>query len=229
MHTISTVVFVFATFCCDLAAVDKSLQYSLSDAREALVNSAIDMLNAYSGTLTSSQQMGALLCPPNMRLLPLLVLALLKFVSLWIWKVDLLIFNINFVKFNNLVFFTLQPAFRSGTSTRLDERVHALELCKNLPLEYLIQEVHPDLYPVHQLDDQVKTSCSYCNVYQHSFVATRYCLMFFSRVLIMATRLFRNRLSCIFRQRTSSATQRSLWIVTARCTCGSVVRSTRSS
>ena len=93
MHTVSSVVLVF-TFYCDLAAVDKSLQYSLSDAREALVNSAIDMLNAYSGTLTSSQQMGALLCPPNMRLLPLLVLALLKFVSLWIWKVDLLIFNI---------------------------------------------------------------------------------------------------------------------------------------
>ena len=94
MHTVSTVVLVFATFCCYLAAVDKSLQYSLSDAREALVNSAIDMLNAYSGTLTSSQQMGALLCPPNMRLLPLLVLALLKFVSLWMWKVDRLIFNI---------------------------------------------------------------------------------------------------------------------------------------
>ena len=137
---------------------------------------------------------------------------------------------LTFVKFNDLVFFTLQPAFRSGTSTRLDERVHALELCKNLPLEYLIQEVHPDLYPVHQLDDQVKISCSYCFCLSTLFCSNSVLFdVYFSRVLIMATRLFRSRLSCIFRQRTSSATQRSLWIVTARCTCGSVVRSTRSS
>ena len=50
----------------------------------------------------------------------------------------------------------LQPGFRSGTSTRLDDRVHALEMCKNLPLDFLLQEIHPDLYPVHQLDDLVR-------------------------------------------------------------------------
>ena len=69
-------------FSCFLA-VDKSLQYSLSDAREAFVLSTIDMLSAYSGTLPSSQLMGTLMCPYNLRLLPLFVLALLKFVSCW--------------------------------------------------------------------------------------------------------------------------------------------------
>ena len=30
-----------------------------------------------------------------------------------------------------------------------------MELCKNLPLCYLLQEIYPDLYPVHNLDDKV--------------------------------------------------------------------------
>ena len=50
---------------------------------------------------------------------------------------------------------TPQIAFRLGTSTKLDDRVYALEQCKSLPLRYLIQHVYPDLYPVHALDDKV--------------------------------------------------------------------------
>ena len=46
-------------------------------------------------------------------------------------------------------------AFRVGTSTKLDDRTNALEMCKNLPLKYLLQEVYPDLYPVHMLDENV--------------------------------------------------------------------------
>ena len=45
----------------------------------------------------------------------------------------------------------LQRAFRINVSTRLDDRVYALEQCKTLPVSYLIQMLHPDLYPVHTI------------------------------------------------------------------------------
>ena len=65
-------------------AVDKSLTQSMQDARDALVNSCVDMLSAYGNTLTSSQRMGQLPCPYSLRLMPLYVLSLLKYVSIYI-------------------------------------------------------------------------------------------------------------------------------------------------
>lgn len=70
--------------CISCSAVDKSLSVSMGDARDALVNSCIDMLTAYGNTLTSSQRMGQLPCPYTLRLMPLYLLALLKFVSIFI-------------------------------------------------------------------------------------------------------------------------------------------------
>jgi hypothetical protein len=43
----------------------------------------------------------------------------------------------------------LQPAFRIGVSTKVDERVAAMEKMKSLPLCHLITYIYPDLYPVH--------------------------------------------------------------------------------
>lgn len=48
----------------------------------------------------------------------------------------------------------MQVAFRSGTNTRLDDRIFAMFQLKTLPLAQLIQVVYPDLYPVHMLDDR---------------------------------------------------------------------------
>lgn len=45
-------------------------------------------------------------------------------------------------------------AFRSGTSTRLDDRIFAMFQLKILPLTQLIQMIYPDLYPLHKLDDR---------------------------------------------------------------------------
>lgn len=103
-------------------AVDRSQQSSLSDARDALINVAIDALSAYK--LSQSIGTGSLLAPGNLKLLPLYIIALLKCV-----------------------------AFRSGTSTRLDDRVFAMCQMKALPLSQLIQNVYPDLYPIHALED----------------------------------------------------------------------------
>jgi protein transport protein SEC24 len=37
-------------------------------------------------------------------------------------------------------------AFRTGTSTRLDDRVYAMCLMKSLPLDQLIRYIYPDFY-----------------------------------------------------------------------------------
>ncbi|OWF43608.1 protein transport protein Sec24A-like isoform X2 [Mizuhopecten yessoensis] len=102
---------------------DRSVTSSMSDAREALINAAIDSLSSFGNTLPASQRMGCLPTSFSIRLLPTLVLALLK-----------------------------SSAFRHGVNTRLDDRVFALQQCKSLPLQYLLQTIYPDLYPVHNID-----------------------------------------------------------------------------
>ncbi|XP_041122702.1 protein transport protein Sec24A-like isoform X2 [Polyodon spathula] len=105
-------------------AVDRSVTASLSDARDALVNAAIDTLRAYRSGGLSVQQPG-LVAPACLRLLPLYVVALLK-----------------------------QKAFRTGMSTRLDERVFAMCQLKYQPLAYLMLMIHPALYRVDNLTDE---------------------------------------------------------------------------
>lgn len=105
-------------------AVDRSHESSLSDARDAFINVAIDVLSAYKLIQSSGGHTG-LLTPYNLRLLPLYILALLKYV-----------------------------AFRTGQSTRLDDRLFAMCQMKILPLTNFIQAIYPDMYPVHYLDDK---------------------------------------------------------------------------
>lgn len=105
-------------------AVDRSVSASLSDARDALTNAAIDSLTSYRTSVLTIQQPG-LLAPACLRLFPLYVLALLK-----------------------------HKAFRTGNSTRLDDRVFAMCQLKYQPLEYLMLMVHPALYRVDNLTDE---------------------------------------------------------------------------
>ncbi|XP_033329992.2 protein transport protein Sec24AB [Megalopta genalis] len=104
-------------------AVDRSQQSSLSDARDALINVAIDVLSAYK--VSQPAMTGGLMVPGSLKLLPLYIIALLKCI-----------------------------AFRSGMSTRLDDRVFAMCQLKTLPLFQLIQMIYPDLYAVHALEDR---------------------------------------------------------------------------
>ncbi|MBN3302571.1 SC24A protein, partial [Amia calva] len=114
-------------------AVDRSVTASLSDARDALANAAIDSLAAYRSSVLSVQQPG-LLAPWCLRLFPLYILALLK-----------------------------QKSFRTGTSTRLDDRVYAMCQLKYQPLTYLMLMIHPALYRVDNLSDESNRF-----VYEHS-------------------------------------------------------------
>ncbi|XP_044284520.1 protein transport protein Sec24B isoform X2 [Varanus komodoensis] len=105
-------------------AVDRSISSSLSDARDALVNAVVDSLSAYM-TAASNHQQSALIAPNSLRLFPLYVLALFK-----------------------------QKAFRTGTSTRLDDRVYAMCQIKSQPLVHLMKMIYPNLYRIDKLTDE---------------------------------------------------------------------------
>lgn len=80
-------------------AVDRSVSASLSDARDAMTNAAIDSLTSYRQSVLTIQQPG-LLAPACLRLFPLFILALLKQVSCFITFLCLFI---------NFVFFFFPP------------------------------------------------------------------------------------------------------------------------
>ncbi|XP_069711615.1 protein transport protein Sec24B isoform X3 [Phaenicophaeus curvirostris] len=105
-------------------AVDRSVSSSLSDARDALVNAVVDSLAAYMSTASNLQQ-SMLIAPNSLKLFPLYILALLK-----------------------------QKAFRTGTSTRLDDRVYAMCQMKSQPLVHLMKMIHPNLYRIDKLIDE---------------------------------------------------------------------------
>ncbi|XP_013421986.1 protein transport protein Sec24A [Lingula anatina] len=106
-------------------AVDRSLSSSLMDAREAMVNACMDAISAYASSIPASQRIGTLPCCYSIRLLPMYTLALLK-----------------------------SAAFRVGVSTKLDDRVFFMEMCKSLPLNYILLKLYPSMYPVHNLEDK---------------------------------------------------------------------------
>ncbi|XP_010735949.2 protein transport protein Sec24A isoform X2 [Larimichthys crocea] len=105
-------------------AVDRSVTASLSDARDAMTNAAIDSLTSYRQSVLTIQQPG-LLSPACLRLFPLFILALLK-----------------------------QKSFRTGTSTKLDDRVFAMCQLKYQPLAYAMLMIHPALYRIDDLTDE---------------------------------------------------------------------------
>ncbi|XP_048799211.1 protein transport protein Sec24B isoform X1 [Lagopus muta] len=105
-------------------AVDRSVSSSLPDARDALVNAVVDSLSAYMSTASNLQQ-SMLIAPNSLKLFPVYVLALLK-----------------------------QKAFRTGTSTRLDDRVYAMCQIKSQPLVHMMKMIHPNLYRIDKLIEE---------------------------------------------------------------------------
>ncbi|XP_067993002.1 protein transport protein Sec24B isoform X2 [Melanerpes formicivorus] len=105
-------------------AVDRSVSSSLADARDALVNAVVDSLAAYM-SMASNLQQSMLVAPNSLKLFPLYILALLK-----------------------------QKAFRTGMSTRLDDRVYAMCQMKSQPLIHLMKMIHPNLYRIDKLIDE---------------------------------------------------------------------------
>lgn len=100
-------------------AVDRSLHSNINDARDAFINASVDVFSAFrvAQNLPNGSGSGQLIVPKNLSLLPMYMMALLK-----------------------------HKAFRTGTSTRLDDRVFAMCELKTLPLDQLIRNIYPDFY-----------------------------------------------------------------------------------
>ncbi|CRL08520.1 CLUMA_CG021275, isoform A [Clunio marinus] len=98
-------------------AVDRSLSSNLSDARDAFINATVDVFTAFKIAQNLPSGASGLVAPQNLALFPLYILSLLK-----------------------------QTAFRTGTSTRLDDRVYAMCQMKSLPLDQLIRVIYPDFF-----------------------------------------------------------------------------------
>lgn len=81
-------------------AVDRSIQASLTDAREAFINATIDILSAFKLTQNLPSTGGQLLAPKNLSTLPLFILAILKNVNILSYlkktEVNNLFFYVNF-------------------------------------------------------------------------------------------------------------------------------------
>lgn len=103
-------------------AVDRSLQTSIGEAKEALIGAGVDLLETYSLADEMRARSYALGLPENLRLVPLYILALLKHVALKI-----------------------------STPVKLDNRTAAMERFKTLPVEDLITYIYPDLFPLHNI------------------------------------------------------------------------------
>ncbi|XP_067632587.1 protein transport protein Sec24A isoform X2 [Eurosta solidaginis] len=104
-------------------AVDRSLSSNVADAREAFINATVDIFNAFKVAQNlPSGQSGQLIAPRSLALMPLYISALLK-----------------------------HPAFRIGTSTRLDDRVYAMDCMKTLPLDQLMKFIYPEFYLIDSL------------------------------------------------------------------------------
>ncbi|CAH8437646.1 unnamed protein product [Dicrocoelium dendriticum] len=105
-------------------AVDRAINTSLVNAREALANALADFLSAYASSIgiTSDVSISSyyMACPPSLRLLPLYLCGLLR-----------------------------HTAFRVGVPVRIDDRSAALERLKSAPPEEMLTLLYPRLYAVH--------------------------------------------------------------------------------
>lgn len=103
-------------------AVDRTLQVSIGEAKEALIGSGVDLLEIYSMADEMRSRSYAMGLPENLRSVPLYLLALLKHSSL-----------------------------KLTSSVRLDDRIGAFERFKTLPIDDLITYIYPDLIAIHNI------------------------------------------------------------------------------
>ncbi|VDK87693.1 unnamed protein product [Onchocerca ochengi] len=103
-------------------AVERTLMgASLTDSREAMVNTVIDIFGTYNSAVSGMNHTSSMLSPiTSIRLLPLYVLGMLK-----------------------------HRAFIAGQSVKLDNRVAALLLFRSAPLEVIDLELYPALYELN--------------------------------------------------------------------------------
>ncbi|VDB88711.1 unnamed protein product [Peniophora sp. CBMAI 1063] len=111
-------------------AVERSVMYKLEDARDLLQNKLVELLQAYKGTMTAAGAGASaqLAVSENMKMLPLLILGLLKNVGI-----------------------------RQSAQIPSDLRAYAQCLLTSLPAEMLIPYIHPMFYALHSMSPEAGT------------------------------------------------------------------------
>lgn len=142
--------------------MDRSVSSSLSDAREALINAAMDALASFGNTIPPAQRIGSLPICYTLRMIPTFILALLKSVRFHLLTRLLENFSFHLVEHFTYIYLNfyikfclIQKAFRVGVNTPLDDRVFGMQQCKSLPVGQLLKSVYADLYPVHGIEKYV--------------------------------------------------------------------------
>jgi protein transport protein SEC24 len=108
-------------------AVERSVMYKLEDARDLLQNKLVEILQAYKGSMTAAGAGASaqLAISENMKMLPLLILGLLKNVGI-----------------------------RQSAQIPSDLRAYAQVLLTSLPAELLMPYLHPLFYSLHNMPSE---------------------------------------------------------------------------
>lgn len=108
-------------------AVERSLSSKLEDARDAVLNKMVDILGVYKAHMTSSGSgaTGQLQISDNLKMMPLLILGLMKHVGL-----------------------------RQSSQIPSDLRAYAQALLTTLPSQQLIPYLHPRFYSLHDMPSE---------------------------------------------------------------------------
>lgn len=112
-------------------AIEKALSNKLEDARDAILNKMHDILLAIKASFQTGQN-PQLLLTENLRLLPLLLLAVLK-----------------------------SPPIRGGNFTIPDVRAAAMALGKTLSVEETLYFLHPYMFGVHLMSNEVRAASAF--------------------------------------------------------------------
>lgn len=109
-------------------SVERSLTHKLEDARDFVVARVVDLLTAYKASMTSggATAAGQLAAPENLKMLPALVLGLIKNVGI-----------------------------RQSAQIPPDLRAYAQALLSSLPSQNLIAYLYPTLYSLHDMPEEV--------------------------------------------------------------------------
>ncbi|TPX48602.1 hypothetical protein SeMB42_g02938 [Synchytrium endobioticum] len=105
--------------------VDRVLSSRLEDAREAILNKLIDIISVFKSNFTTSGQSVQLLLPENLKMLPMLVMGLIK----------------------NL-------GFRQATNIPSDLRQYILGLLYAVSTDYNTIMIAPRLYSLHTMEEE---------------------------------------------------------------------------
>ncbi|KIY62915.1 protein transporter SEC24 [Cylindrobasidium torrendii FP15055 ss-10] len=111
-------------------AVERSLTHKLEDARDMLFKNLVDILLAYKSSMTAggAGAMGQLAISENMKMLPVLILGLLKNVGI-----------------------------RQSAQIPPDIRAYAQALLTSLPSQLLIPYIYPTFYSLHNMPEEAGT------------------------------------------------------------------------